>query len=270
MGFFDNVRRVLGAKTSTSGDIAAVIAETTKAAADANAEDRAKDAAEYGAELEERLAAALADEEEATRRAQYDAALGYRDAARSRSKKDHPKLNQGLCDLQSFIADANRKIAIVNNRLPKGAAPLDDVEAFRDVPGSPREVVKEETFQQWCYVGGGVLGERAVSEVKADKEGGHFIVNDLAERVPVVQVDFRREEFLPAEPRLSAGRIANASLPRFEVDVANVRRIHGLPPERVSETKITTVRAPREERPRRKSTAVPNGGASSVSVYTGG
>ena len=37
MGIFDNVRRVLGAKTSTSGDIAAAIAEAVKAETDATA-----------------------------------------------------------------------------------------------------------------------------------------------------------------------------------------------------------------------------------------
>ena len=132
------------------GDAARTAARASLAAA----RDDRDDAAAAVAALEVRHAEALTAEEEADRRACYDAALALRDAAARRLRKDYPRISRDLVDLIRTVYTADAAVETVNGALPKGAEPLISSESLvRDIPGRPARVVSEEIIEEWTREG---------------------------------------------------------------------------------------------------------------------
>ncbi len=146
------------ARAAVDKAVAAVSAgfmdEAAKRQADRNtlaaARESAEDATAVLAEVERRHAAALAIEEEASRRLVYDAAKAQADAAAVALSRAYPKLAAGMISMLKDLAQAQLAVAAANAQLPGGAEPIIDPEmAARCVLGLPREVVSDEWVELW-------------------------------------------------------------------------------------------------------------------------
>lgn len=179
----DRVRVALKRPASTTEQLAAAVADARQAHADAiaavekaqavvtagfmdaadkrqsdrdvlaRAREAAEDAGLVLAEAERRHAAAVEGEEQSRRRMLYDSAKAEADAAALALSKTYPTLARGMVAMLKDLATAQQAVALVNEQLPDGAAPLVDPEmSARCAAGSPRVVVSDEWIEAWGSV----------------------------------------------------------------------------------------------------------------------
>ena len=155
----DDARRAQADAThAVERQVAAVAAgyldpDAARAAARAKLADLradAEDADAILAEAERRHAAALDGEEQGRRRGLYESARAEAEAAAADLAKTYPKLSGDLLALLGRLARAQQAVALVNDQLPDGVAPLVDPEMVaRGAAGLPREVISDREVEAW-------------------------------------------------------------------------------------------------------------------------
>lgn len=121
--------------------------------------------------LTERLGEARAAEDQAGRRARYEAAAKAQAAAAKVLAAEYPKHARAIMGLLRGIAEADALARAVNEVLPAGLEPLPYTaeQRVRSAPDRPGGVQSEETFSAWCWPGGEQLCPEHVAQVEADE-----------------------------------------------------------------------------------------------------
>lgn len=115
-----------------------------------SAVERREDAALYVVEIEKRLAATLAAEEQERRLRVFTDVTAKSEAAAQKLATNYPKLAGGLIDLLRDLAEAQVAVFAANSSLPEGVAAIPDPElTARCIAGSPREVISETVAERW-------------------------------------------------------------------------------------------------------------------------
>ena len=122
--------------------------------------------------LTERLAVSQAAEDQAERRARYDAARKAQAAAAKVLATEYPKLARGLVGVLRTVAEADALARAANEALPDGVDRLVTVEGMaRREPNVPERIVADETFSAWCGPGGHRLDPEAQAKVEPGPNG---------------------------------------------------------------------------------------------------
>ena len=166
--------------------------------------------------LTEKLVAARAAEEQAGRRARYEAAEKAQAAAAKVLAAEYPRQARALAELLRVVAEADALAQDANAELPAGAERLPSVEArVRREPDVPGRVLSQEVFATWCGPSGYRLDPEAAAQVEADKDGTTGTWKPIGHGpIPVTLRRFRRVVTLPeATGRDIAPLAASLNLP---------------------------------------------------------
>ena len=160
--------------------------------------ERVEDCGLFAVELEKRLAAALAAEENVRRQAVYAAAKLRVEAAGSFGK-EYARGAAIILKALRTLAEGQIAAAEANAELPDGAVGFADPEhAFTCIPGLPKKVLSEEIVDLWV-VDGRTQPVDDQSRVVADKQGGvlHLPGSQASGGMRAQKGKFLRREVLP-------------------------------------------------------------------------
>lgn len=190
----------------------------------ASYEDAAEDAAAFLEELTSRHSQAQAVEAEAAKRTAYDAAKARVEAAAQHLAQEYPDLGRRWAELLHQVTMADAAAAEVNSALPAGCAPLLGPELLvRDVEQLPRQIVREQIVDRWCYAGEArSLESLGVREDRIQSQGARSgwlppPIGQSAPPRPVELRSFRRVEVHPPEPRRFGPRLHEMEFPGLRV-----------------------------------------------------
>nr|USU30150.1 hypothetical protein NG677_12115 [Methylobacterium sp. OTU13CASTA1] len=161
--------------------------------------------------LTERLAVLQAAEDQAERRARYDAARNAQAAAAKVLATEYPKLARGLVGVLRTAAEADALARVANEALPDGYERLGSVEGkVRREPNVPSRIVNDETFTAWCGPNGHRLDPDAQAKVKPGPDGVSGTWTPLySSPVPVTLRRFRRVTTVPEAAGRSVPSLAS-------------------------------------------------------------
>lgn len=173
--------------------------------------------------LTEKVAAARAAEDQAGRRARYEAAGKAQAAAAKALAAEYPRHAQALAELLRVVAEADALAEDANAELLAGAERLPSVEArVRREPNVPGRVLSDAVFTAWCGPNGYRLAPEAAAQVEADAAGTTGTWKPIGhDPIPVTLRRFRRVVSLPE----AVGR-----------DIASLAASLNLPPLRATST----------------------------------
>ncbi|MDP4022426.1 hypothetical protein Q8W71_07315 [Methylobacterium sp. NEAU 140] len=172
--------------------------------------------------LRERLAEAEAREAEAARVQRYEAARRQADDAAAALREMYPHLAQGLVDLLRGVAEAEIAVSDVNADLPRGAERIPSVEgSVRDVPGTPRQFISEETVERWCRPGERMPGALDQSRVRIGHDRRGYVQPSSGQIEYLVKRTYTERRFIESIPGNPAYDLAvRLSLPGLRADDA--------------------------------------------------
>lgn len=154
------------------------------------------------AALDERLAAA----QEAERRAELariiEAAVAATATFREIVERDLPEISAKARALHAARAEAERLTKIANRAIAEAGEgePLPGVEAFRALPGRPREELHRETVDLWVKDDGTASGHQDQIRVGSDGAGSLMLPSATHLRRYSMKRPFEVITYLPAEP----------------------------------------------------------------------
>ncbi len=126
------------------------------------------------------LTATRANEEDAPKRKEYEAARKFVTAMQGRLRSEYPALAADLAGLLSDLRMCEDTIKDVNSNLPSGAAPLVSPEVeVRHQPARPRELVDEQEVELWVYsTTGHILDPTIAARVRTTDENGGYLAGE--------------------------------------------------------------------------------------------
>lgn len=177
--------------------------------------------------LVERLAAQTAAAVEAHDQAALAAIVETATAAqatfRETVERELPDMAARARKILALRLDAERATVAANVALAEaGNGPLPGVEAFRTLPGRPREELSRETVDRWVDDAGNLAGHQDKILTRGDGSGSLKLPNARHLRVYTKKRTYELVEFLPAEHG-----VAPASL----VDTLNVPDVYAVAPQ---------------------------------------
>lgn len=167
--------------------------------------------------LTEKLTSTRAAEEQAGRRAAYEAADKAQAAAVKVLAADYPRHARALAELLRVVAEADALAEVANADLPDGADRLLSVEGrVRREPDMPARIASDEAFSAWCYSSGQHVhaDDQGTLTPNSDGRTGTWKPFGGGTPVPVSLRRFRRVVTLPEAPgRDIASLAATLNLP---------------------------------------------------------
>ncbi|KQP05907.1 hypothetical protein ASF28_18640 [Methylobacterium sp. Leaf99] len=177
--------------------------------------------------LVDRLAAQTAAIDDARAKAALaktvETATAAQAAFREAVERDLPDMAARARAILALRTEAERATVAANMALAEaGNGPLPGVEAFRALPGRPREDLRRETVDLWCDDTGNAAGHQEKIVTRGDGSGSLMLPNAHHLRVFTRKRTYEVIEFLPAEHG-----VAPASL----VDTLNVPDVYAVAPQ---------------------------------------
>ena len=199
-------------------------------------------------QLEERIRLLADEAAEEARRKDYERAQALGDKAVTALRRMPDDLVAPWLAFIEMQATANDAIATANANLPRGREPIALPEVVvRGLPAEEREIVKEETFERWCFDGdpGRAVGEPNEHLIIPDEGDGKagWLVRETGpdNKIRVAKVRFVRQHIREARPEFRPLPVcAVVTLPGLHPGQPEVlwRPIGGPPAQMLAEVKL--------------------------------